>query len=145
MKKALLALMLAACFVIPALAQESNTDASKPIWDHGDNVSNITYRTVQVYKVYDQIAAYIVLYQMQGSKIGQAVIPKAWGKIGTQKKLWFRNKAKKLTSSMTVFYKDDQFLKVVLTVSPKRNDAVWQIAPAGTTVNADVETLDIVY
>ena len=51
MKKLLLVLMLAAGFVASALTQDA---AKTPVWNHGDNVSDITYRNVVIYRVYNQ-------------------------------------------------------------------------------------------
>ena len=65
MKKIFIALVLACVCVLPAVSQSkgSETQSSKPIWDHGDNVASFTYRNVRVYKVYDYKTAYVVLYE----------------------------------------------------------------------------------
>lgn len=139
MKKLLLALIMAAGIVLPVLAQE----ATKPIWDNGDNVSNLTYRNVQVYKVYEQLDSYIVLYEKQSTEIGQVVIPKKWATGNVDRKLVFHEKVKKIGSYMSVFYKDGEFYKVILNVPQNRADAVWGIAPNGTQVDTNVETLAI--
>ncbi len=143
MKKLLFVLFMAACFALPALAQEKT--ATTPRWNHGDNVSNITYRIVQVYRVYDQNDAYIVLYEKQDAQIGQVVIPKKWADVEgpTEQKLFFRDKIKNLGSYMTVYYKNGDFWKVMLTVPFNHRDTVWSVAPYGTQVDANVETLDV--
>ena len=92
MKKIIMAVLMAACMVIPALAQSSSSD-STPIWDHGDNVSDITYHSTPIYSIVQTREAYVVFYQTQGLKIGKVVIPKDWQKAGDDKKLFFRNKA----------------------------------------------------
>ncbi|MCR5763450.1 MAG: hypothetical protein K6G00_08735 [Treponema sp.] len=139
MKKLLLALIMAASVVMPALAQE----AAKPIWDKGDNVSNLTYRNVQVYKVYDQLDSYIVLYQKQTTEIGQIAIPKKWATGNVDRKLVFHEKVKNVGAYMSVFYKDGDFYKVILNVPMDRRDSVWAVAPNGTQVDANIETLSI--
>ena len=141
MKKLLLALVMAASIVLPALAQEK----AKPIWDRGDNVANLTYRSVQVYKVYDQLDSYIVLYEKQSTQIGQVVIPKKWATGNVDRKLVFHEKVKNLGSYMTIFYKDGEFYKVILNVPMNRNDAVWSVAPNGTQVDTNIEALKIEY
>ena len=72
MKKILLALVIACAAVLPAFSQSDST-ATKPIWDHGDNVAEFTYRNVRIYKVYDYKTAYVVLYEKGGvNEIGRA-------------------------------------------------------------------------
>ncbi|MBQ2313645.1 MAG: hypothetical protein II187_01930 [Treponema sp.] len=144
MKKLLVVLMLAAGFVVSALAQDA---ASTPVWDHGDNVSDITYRSVVIYRVYNQQDAYIVQYAKEGNAIGTVTIPKKWALQGQgyTRKLFFREKDKGLPSYMTVFYKNGEFYKAILTLSYNRSDAIWAVAPNGMQVNADVDTLNIEY
>ncbi|MBR1911871.1 MAG: hypothetical protein IJ828_05905 [Treponema sp.] len=139
MKKLLLALIVAASIVLPALAQE----AAKPIWDRGDNVSNLTYRNVQVYKVYDQLDSYIVLYEKQSTEIGQLVIPKKWASGNVDRKLVFHQKVKNVGSYMSVFYKDGEFYKVILNVPLDKRDAVWSVAPNGMQVDTNIESLKV--
>ncbi len=144
MKKVFFAILLAACFVIPALAQDT---ATKAIWDHGDNVSPLTYRTVNVYKVYDQKDSYIVLYEKQGIKIGKVCVPKSWGRLGENHKLFFRNSDKTTGSSMTVYYKGNDIYKVILTLPVYKGDKIYGIAPNGMDISADPNptTLNIEY
>lgn len=144
MKKLLLVLMLAAGFVASALAQDA---AKTPVWDHGDNVSDITYRNVVIYRVYNQQDAYIVQYAKEGTAIGTVAIPKKWALQGKDqsRKLFFREKDKGLPSYMSVFYKNGEFYKAILTLSYSRNDPIWAVAPNGMQVNADTDTLDIEY
>ena len=77
MKKVLAAFFIAVLLVLPSFADD-NAPKEKPLWDHGDNVSNISYRNYQIYKILDQLDAYVVLYEQHGVNIGQAVIPKKW-------------------------------------------------------------------
>ena len=141
MKRLIAALVLAACIAIPALAQ--NSESTKPIWDHGDNVSPYSYRNVNVYRILDHQDAYVVLYEKQGIKIGKAVLPKKWAKE-QPRKLVFRNKPKGMGTYMTVIYNEGEFYKVMVTLSPSRLDSVWGTVPTGTKVSGtDADTLDI--
>lgn len=143
MKKIIMALIFATCMVIPALAQ-SNSESQKPVWDHGDNVSDYTYYTAPIYKIMQSKDAYVIFYQQQNLSVATAVLPKSWQKTGENKKLYFRNKAAGLDSYVTVFYKAGEFHHVVVTVNPDVRDPVWAVAPAGAKIEADgVETLDI--
>ena len=144
MKKFISALLLAVCLVIPALAQEDSSSENTPIWDHGDNVSSMSYRSAPIYKIMDQTDSYVVLYQKQNLKVGTAVIPKKWAKLGEERKLFFRNKPADVEPYMTVFYKDGEFYKVLLTVSASRGDSVWGVVPNGTKVEGtDTDTLSV--
>ncbi len=144
MKKILTALLLAACLAVPVIAQETSSDTSettKAIWDHGDNVSPLSYYKVPIYQIWDQKDAYVVFYQKQDLKVGTITVPKTWANKESRK-LQFRNRPKQETSTLTVYYKDGEFHKVVLTVSPSRQDSVWSTAPNGTKIDANVETID---
>lgn len=144
MKKAFLAGLTAFCLLLPAMAQD-NAESKKAIWDHGDNVSNISYHNVQIFRILDQADAYVIVYQKQGLHVGQVSIPKKWFKE-TPQKLQFRNKPKQLDPYMSVIYKDGQFYKVILTVPSSRSDAVWGVVPSGTKISGtDADTLEISY
>ena len=141
MKKIIAILILASCMVAGIFAQES--EKKTPIWDHGDNVSAITYRNANVYRVLDSKDAYVVIYEKQGLKLGQAVLPKKWAKE-QPRKLVFRNKPKGMGTYMTVIYNEGEFYKVMVTLSPSRLDSVWGTVPTGTKVSGtDADTLDI--
>ena len=141
MKRLIAALVLAACIAIPALAQ--NSESTKPIWDHGDNVSPYSYRNVNVYRILDHQDAYVVLYEKQGIKIGKAVLPKKWAKE-QPRKLIFRNKPKGMGTYMTVIYNEGEFYKVMVTLSPSRLDSVWGTVPTGAKIDGlDSDTLQI--
>lgn len=144
MKKLLMILTAAVCLTAAAAAQSSS--GSKPIWDHGDNVSKMSYQNVDIYRVLDGRDAYVVLYACPGLKIGKCVIPKSWAKQqnGTARKLEFRKKPAGLNPYMTVIKEDGNFLKVWLTVPPSKLDSVWGFLPAGTKIEGtDAETLEI--
>lgn len=148
MKKLLVALVLAAGMVAAAVAQGTST---KAIWDHGDNVSDISYQTFVVSRVYASGDAYTVLYEKDGYKIGKVSIPRSWEYQGTtveahkNHKLFFRNKIKTIDNLMTVFYKNGEFFKVMLTLPQDRGDPVWAVAPNGydAGVSQDITSLDI--
>ncbi|MBO4320570.1 MAG: hypothetical protein J5857_08890 [Treponema sp.] len=141
MKKIIMALAVALAVTVSAVAQSSSS--STPIWNHGDNVSDVSYESVPIYKILQTTDAYIVIYLARGMKVESLIIPKEWGKYGDGKKLYFRNKAAGLDSSMTVFYKGDSFDHVILTVNLNPLDPLWGIAPHGTKVDTNIDTLDI--
>lgn len=143
MKKILLALALTFCISLPFFAQDSNS--SKAIWDHGDNVSPLTYQNVEIYRVMDAKDAYVVLYAKGGVHVGQVTLPKAWIKE-TPKKLVIREKAKKVSPYMTVIKKDGEFLKVYLNISTDKRDPIWGVMPNGASIEgSDATTLNIEY
>lgn len=144
MKKLLVALVVALAAVLPSVAQDSK-ESKTPVWDHGDNVSNITYQNVRIFKIYDQKDSYVVLYEKQGLKTGTAVIPKSWAK-DQPRKLNFRNAPPKIQPYMTVISQDGSFLKVWVTVSPSRQNSIWGIYPAGQSVEgSDADSLNLEY
>lgn len=144
MKKILLALVLAAAVIIPSVAQESN-ETKTPVWDHGDNVSSITYQNVRFYRIYDTLDAYVVLYEKGGVKIGTAVLPKKWteNKEGPRKML-FRKAPTKISPYMTIIKKDGEFQRVWVTVPTDRFNPIWGTAPHGMQVEGtDADSLNI--
>ncbi|MBO5608375.1 MAG: hypothetical protein J5930_10865 [Treponema sp.] len=144
MKKIIIAALLAACMAIPALAQSSASESETPIWNHGDNVSEMVYHSAPVYSITMTRDAYVVFYQTQGMKVDTAVIPKDWAKRGENKKLYFRNKAPGLDTYITVYYRNGNFDHVVLTANPDIRDPVWHIAPSYTKVDVSgIETLEV--
>jgi len=150
MKKLLFALVLAIGMVAAATAQDAK---EKAIWDHGDNVSDITYQNYVVSRIYDSVDAYTILYEKAGYKIGKVSIPKSWEYPGTNveahktHKLFFRNKVKTLDNMMTVFYKGGQFYKVILTVPTSKADDVWAVAPNGydAGVSQDATSIEVAF
>ncbi len=148
MKKLLFAIVLAAGLIASAVAQGT---ASKQIWDHGNNVSDISYQTFVVSRVYTSSDAYTVLYEKDGYKIGKVSIPRSWEYQGTTveahktHKLFFRNKIKTVDNLMTVFYKNGEFYKVMLTLPTDKGDPVWAVAPNGydAGVSQDATSLDV--
>ncbi len=143
MKKIIMALLVAAVLAVSSFAQ-STSSSDTPIWDHGDNVSEFSYRNVGVYRIFDQADSYIVLYEKQSLEIGKVVIPKAWFKTSAPRKLDFRHKPAGMGTYMTVLYKNGEFYKVFLTVNPKRSDPVWAVAdPHARMEITNADSLDI--
>lgn len=155
MKVALAALILAIVAVFPAVSQDAasqngtqESTTTTPIWDHGDNVSNITYTNLEIQRIYDQKDAYIVIYSKNhGVDIGHTVIPKSWTDNSSgARKLNFREVPPGLNPYMTVITQNGEFLKVWLSVPVDRFNPIWAIAPHGTEVSGtDSETLQIEY
>ncbi len=151
MKKLLFALVLAAGMLIPAFSQEKAT--TKAIWDHGDNVSDLSYQNFVISRIYDSSDAYIVLYEKAGYEVGKVAIPKSWAYEGTTveahktHKLFFRNRIKTLAPMMTVYYKNGEFYKVILTVSNNKGDGTWAVAPNGyeSGVNQNTTSIDVAF
>ncbi len=144
MKKLLIILAAAVCLSVSVSAEESSS--STPIWNHGDNVSKITYQNVQVMRILNGRDAYVVLYARPGIKMGKCVIPKSWAKAtkDSPRKLVFRKKPAGLDSYMTVIKEDGEFKKVWLTLPPNKIDSIWGHIPAGVKIEGtDAETLEI--
>lgn len=150
MKKLLFALVLAAGMVTAVFAQDAQ---AKKIWDHGDNVSDLSYQNYVVSRIYDSSDAYIVLYEKAGYSVGKVAIPKSWAYQGTtveahkNHKLFFRNRIKTLAPMMTVYYKNGEFYKVILTVSNNKADGTWAVAPNGyeSGVNQEATSIDVAF
>lgn len=150
MKKLLFALVLVAGMVTAVFAQDAK---AKKIWDHGDNVSDLSYQNFVVSRIYDSSDAYIVLYEKAGYEVGKVAIPKSWAYQGTTveahktHKLFFRNRIKTLAPMMTVYYKNGEFYKVILTVSNNKGDGTWAVAPNGyeSGVNQDATSIDVAF
>ena len=147
MKKFILALALAFSLALPVIAQSQDDSAKEYIWDHGDNVSDLSYKNVTIYKVYDQAENYVVLYEKHGIKIGQCNVPKAWIKSqdGNAPRLELRTLAAGLDPYMSVYYKNGSFYKVVLTLPVSRLDATWGVLPHNIKVSTDVDNFNIEY
>ena len=140
MKKRLLLLaVLTFGLLLPVLAQEKVSESTTHVWDHGDNISSISYRNARIYKILDSKDAYIVLYEKGSTQVGTTIIPKSWAK-DQPRALLFRNKPAELDPYMTVMYQNGEFYKIWITVSPNRLNSVWGVANSGTKV--DLPSLD---
>ncbi len=146
MKRFILAFALVFCIaVLPAVAQSQ--EGTSHIWDHGNNVSDLSYRNVTIYKIYDQSENYIVLYEKEGIKIGQVNIPKEWVKVQLEgsKKLEMRSLDASLDPYMTVYYRGGEFYKIVLNLPNTRLSSVWGVAPSTLKVSTNVDSFSIEY
>ncbi len=141
MKKAIL--FSAVLFLVSAICI-STAAAEEKQYKYPYQESALSYRNVTVYKVLDQKDAYVVMHQKGHREIGNVVIPKKWYKE-QPKKLAFRALSKGMTPYMTVIYRDGKFDQVILTMPTSRADSSWGVADSNVQVNADTDTLDIVY
>ena len=140
MKRILSTVIFALLMIVPLIAFGQEAEKTKPIWDHGNNVSDITYVNANILKIYDQRESYVVLYEKPGLGTGKAVVPKKWYK---EHKIVFRKKEGTLASYMTVLYKNNEFYKVYLTVPVSKNDPVWGFVPNNVDVQGtDADTLE---
>ena len=147
MKKFILAFAMVFCLTLPMIAQQAEGENSTPIWDHGDNISNLDYNNVKIYKIYDQAENYVVLYEKRGIKVGQVNIPKQWIRStdGNDPKLKMRPISEDIEPYMSVIYKDGSFYKVVLSLPSSRVNSIWGVAPNGLKVETDVDNFNIEY
>lgn len=132
MKKLLAALLLAACALMPVCAQES--DSSKPIWDHGNNVSDMYYENLRILKIFDDAEGYVVYYEKGGLDVGQVIIPKSWYNEKPAR-LEFRIQTPGISPYITIIKKSNDFQKVILTVPTNRNDPTWGVLKSWESVN----------
>lgn len=139
-----LALLLGAA---GSMAAQESADSAERQYKNEFNESAMTYRNVTVYKVLDQKDAYIVMYAKGHREVGNVAIPKKWYKGGKDnpKKLAFRKLSSGMTPYMTVLYRDGDFDQVILTMPTSRADPAWGVADSNAQVDADKDTLDIVY
>lgn len=110
--------------------------------------SKLSYHSVQVYKVLDHRDAYIVMYAKGHRDVGTISVPKKWyaNAATADSKLSFRALPKGMYPYMTVFKRDGQFDRVMLTLPVSRDNPVWGVADSTHKVeDADKETFDIVY
>lgn len=110
--------------------------------------SKLSYHSVQVYKVLDHRDAYIVMYAKGHRDVGTITVPKKWYANATTKdsKLSFRALPKGMYPYMTVFTRDGQFDRVMLTLPVSRDNPVWGVADSTHKVpDADKETFEITY
>ena len=139
------------CAPSPACVSFREYRVCRPPVRFDAQVSDITYQNYVVSRIYDSLDAYTILYEKAGYKVGKVSIPKTWAYVGfgpeahKKHKLFFRNKVKTLDNMMTVFYKNGELYKIILTVPESKADDVWAVAPNGydAGVSEDATTLDI--
>ena len=126
--------------------QENQTTVRTETTSDDSSSSNLSYRNVSVHKIFDQKEVYIVLYAKNGNGVGQVMIPKSWAKE-TPSKIQFRLLPKGLNPYMTVVYKDNEFLKVILTMPSPKIGSTWAVAGDYVDIgdSAQAETLVIEY
>ncbi len=110
--------------------------------------AKVSYHSVQFYKVLDNRDAYIVMYAKGHRDVGSVTIPKKWYKnsMTADSKLNFRALPKGMYPYMTVFKRDGEFDRVMLTLPISRDSPIWGVADSTQKIDdADKETLDIVF
>ena len=106
--------------------------------------AEISYKNVIIYKVLDQKEAYIVMYAKGHREVGNVTIPKKWYKE-SPKKLAFRKLPGGMSPYMTIISRAGNFEQVILTMPTNRGDSAWGVADSNVQVDANKDTLDIVY
>lgn len=141
MKKFLIVAALLSIFATSMFAAETlpaqQKDDSK--W------SDMTYVTVPILKVLEARNGYVVIYQKNHVGAGSIVIPKSWakGSPDSPKKLKFRKVRKYNECYMSIFKKDGEFTKVVLTLPMNKSNSVWGVIKGPNTLDGcDKDTLE---
>lgn len=136
LKKSIIFATLCSILAIGAFAQEKTT---------GHTRADITYQTAPIYKVLDSTDNYVVLYGKYGAKIGTVNIPKKWAKWhkDTPRKLTVRKLPSKIAPFITIVKKNNEFLKVMITVPTDKNNPLWGIAPAKKTDSTEPESIEL--
>ena len=142
MKKTLYAILLAFCFTaVSVFAQSEDAQTTQEPKSSSYEQGPITYHNVLVFKVFDHKDAVIVAYADHNRGMKQVTIPKTWSQ-NIPRKLEYRPCPKGINPFMTVYYKDNAFYKVVLTVPPATNpDNLWAVAPSHFDVG-DVSSIE---
>lgn len=136
-KKGLLFTAICVMLALPALADEARKG--------GHTKADITYQTAPIYKILDSKDHYVVLYGKNGAKIGTVTIPKKWAKWqkDTPRKLTVRDLPPKMNPFITIVKKDNEFLKVMLTVPVNKNNRIWGIANSNRVDTSDKDTIEL--
>lgn len=134
-KKGLLFTVLCAVIAFSAMAESKG----------GHTKADISYTNVPVYKIFDSRDYYVVLYGKYGAKMGTVTIPKAWAKWQKDepRKLTFRDLPAKIGPYMTIVKKDNEFLKVILTVPVNHNDRLWGVINENKVDRSEKSTIEI--
>lgn|SRR5574344_132124 len=142
MKKILATVLFGLILILPVVTEDA-AKSTKPVWDHGDNVSDLYYENITIYKVFDQKESYVVLYAKGGVGIGQVVIPKKWA-TEQPRKLEFRSNPGNILSYMTIITKNGEFYKVWLTLPKSRLNSIWGVITGDVdSSKLNAETLEI--
>lgn len=130
-RKGILFIVLSVLLTLPALAQDTKAD--------------ISYMSAPVYKILDSKNHYVVMYGKYGAQIGTVTIPKKWAKWqkDTPRKLTIRELPRKMSPYITVVKKDNNFLKVMLTIPTDRNNRVWGIADSSKVDQSEPDSIEL--
>lgn len=136
-------IFLASCLILGGIM------CAKPVGTNETDASNwgeTSYVSFPVFKIFDSVDAFMVVYQKESGKIGSTVIPKSWStnKAGEQCKLIMRNITglEGVKPYMSVVKKGGEFHHVILNV-PLKGNIVWGIVEYGHTLKAvDKTTLE---
>ncbi|MCR5724691.1 MAG: hypothetical protein K6G80_06370 [Treponema sp.] len=143
MKKLFLAVVVALAAVTVQVSAENSSQPDK-VYTREFIESAVTYRNVQVYKVFDYKNAYVVEYRKGHRDVGMVSIPKRWYSE-LPRKLNFRALPRGMEPYMTLISKEGAFERVVLTMPIDRTDPYWGISTQGQVEDADKDTLEVEY
>ncbi|MDE5899094.1 MAG: hypothetical protein K2H09_07535 [Treponemataceae bacterium] len=140
MKRTICILLIAAAFVCTVAAVPTERNEKNE-----ENWTDLMYVNVPILKILDSRDGYVVLYSKNKTGVGKTVIPKKWiyGKPDEPRKLKINNLPKgKMQPYMTVISKGGEFKRVVLTIPPSKNNALWGVVGRGVAVDTDKDTLE---
>ncbi len=131
MKKLIISVALLALLAVGAFSQVGPDDKS------------VTYRNIQIYKVYEHPDAYIVMYYEDGLELGQVTIPTEWFASGNVKGDLRTFTYSDFSPYMMLQYVDGTFTKVILNMPNDRNNMSWGVisGTADTEVGSQTDTL----
>ncbi len=131
MKKLITSVALLVLLTIGAFSQEGPDDKS------------VTYRNVQIYKVYEHPDAYIVMFYTTGIELGQVTIPTEWFEPGNTKGDLRTFRYSDFSPYMMLQYTDGVFTKVVLNMPKNKENLSWGVMDraADTEVGSQTDTL----
>ncbi|MBQ0002971.1 MAG: hypothetical protein KBT21_05495 [Treponema sp.] len=130
-RKGILFLILTGLLSLPVFAQDTKAD--------------ISYMSAPIYKILDSTNHYVVMYGKYGAQIGTVTIPKKWAKWqkDTPRKLTIRELPRKMSPYITVVKKDNNFLKVMLTVPTDHNNRIWGIADNSKVDQSEPDSIEL--
>lgn len=143
MKKLILVAALALTAVVMQVSAENSSQPDK-VYTREFVESSVSYRNVQIYKVFDYKNAYVVEYRKGHRDVGMVSIPKKWYSE-LPRKLNFRALPKQMEPYMTIVSKEGSFERVILTMPIDRTGPYWAISTSGQVSDADKDTLEVEY
>lgn len=113
----------------------------------GESSGGFTYLNVEIIKVYQHKDAYFVLYQRNGTKMGQVALPKEWFHYSSENQSKVRPLPNGLNPYLTVIYKDSEFYKVYLNMPVDRLHPSWAVLDNNIDITAKInkETLEMAF